>query len=116
MICTITYNGKTYTEQEFKRLVEASFSNYKATQNSQDAVEAYNTVMKQADALLGFLDQYGITLDDDKSFEPKELQEGDRKDITKALMRIDGLANNHFNYFTNYVSDAAAKEFSVNAE
>ncbi len=115
MDCTITYNGKTYTEQEFKRLVEASFSNYKATQSSQDAVEAYNTVMKQADALLGFLDQYGITLDDDKSFEPKELQEGDRKDITKALMKVEGLANNHFNYFTNYVSDAAAKEFNVNA-
>ena len=116
MICTITYNGKTYTEQEFKRLVEASFNNYKATQSSQDAVEAYNTVMKQADALLGFLNQYNITLDDDKSFEPKELEEGDRKDITKVLMKIDGLANNHFNYFVNYISDVAAKNFNVNAK
>ena len=116
MICTITYNGKAYTEQEFKRLVEASFSNYKATQSSQDAVEAYNTVIKQADALLGFLNQYGVKLDDDTSFEPKEISEEGRKEITKELMKIDGLANNHFNYFVSHVFNTAAKDFNVNGK
>jgi len=117
MICTITYNGKEYSEQEFKRLVEASFNNYKAAQTEQNSIEAYNIVMKQADALLGFLNQYNVQLDEDeKSFEPKEISEESRNEITKQLMKIAGLDNNHFNYFANYVSETAAKSFNVNAE
>lgn len=117
MICTITYNGKEYSEQEFKKLIEASFNNYKAAQTEQNSIEAYNTVMKQADALLGFLNQYNVQLDEDKkSFEPKEIDEENRKEITKQLMKIAGLDNNHFNYFSNYVSNVAAKNLNVNAD
>ena len=117
MICTITYNGKEYSEQEFKKLIEASFNNYKAAQTEQNSIEAYNTVMKQADALLGFLNQYNVQLDEDKkSFEPKEIDEENRKEITKQLMKIAGLDNNHFNYFSNYVSETAAKNLNVNAD
>ena len=73
MNCTITFKGKTYTEQEFKRLVDKAFQQYKASNKDVVSQSLILQTLKLADAYLSWTNFYQDDIERvNASFEPAE--------------------------------------------
>lgn len=112
MDCTITYKGKVYTEQEFKRLVDKSFQQYVANNKNVVTQDLFNQAIKLADAYLSWTNFYSdeIVSEGNESYEPKEF---DNTNIQKVFT-IPGLNNVHFNHLVTHVFNKASLKLNVN--